>query len=143
MTKTKVAAPIVTDRGEFALELEGARYGLRPSYEALDAIEEETGQGLMELTQQALRGGLNRMQLAIIACACIRAWGRANGNSNAAGASVENIGRMMMTAPGGLADTMATVGALLSLAVTGGITTEGEVLAAVDRMATASPPAAA
>jgi hypothetical protein len=37
-------------RGEFEIELEGVKYGMRPSYDAIVAFEEGTGgKGLLDL----------------------------------------------------------------------------------------------
>ena len=76
-----------SERGEFSLVLDGERFGLRPTFEALSEIEAETGRGLIELAQAALAGKLITSELGMIACAFIRAWGKAHNNTSAISAS--------------------------------------------------------
>jgi len=137
MAEKSPAGPINADRGEFALVLEGERFGLRPSYSALAEAEEATGMGLILLAREALAGSLTRDQLARIATIFMREWGRAAQNANAAGANADKVGRMIMDSPGGMAEAMTITGTLLSLAVTGGLTSEGEVKPAATNPTTA------
>ena len=127
MAAKSPAGPINADRGEFALTLDGERFGLRPSYSALNEAEEATGMGLIVLAREALAGSLTRDQLARVACIFMREWGRLVDNTGAAGANADKVGRMIMDSHGGMAEAMTTIGTLLSLAVTGGLTPEGEV----------------
>lgn len=137
-------SPINAERGEFTLSLDGQIFGLRPSYEAMEAIEAETGKGLIALARAALGGEMGLHDLSIVVCECVRAWGRQTGSTNAAGANPSNIGRLVMSSEGGMAGAMSVIGAMLSVAVTGGITPEGEVKAATETIRkTDSAPAAA
>lgn len=117
------------DRGEFALVLDGERYVLRPSYQAIVAFEGATGKGLLELAQAALAGQLTLGETAAVACECIRAWGRATDNVGAKGAGGERIAELILDSEGGLIAAMPAVGAVLAMAATGGLTAQGEVRA--------------
>jgi len=124
------------DRGELAIELDGERFGLRPSYEALAEIESELGVGLMALTREALGGTLTMAQMGQVVAILIRAWGRSQNNVNAGGAKTDKITRMIMDSPGGMSTAMTVIGTALTLAVTGGLSPEGEVKAATSEPAT-------
>lgn len=126
--KTK-AAPANEERGEIAITLDGVRMGLRPSYEAIAAFEAGTGKGLLDLARASLGGSLTLAETAMVACECIRSWGRATENASAKGANADRIAELIMETDGGLATVMGTLGGLLSLAATGGVTAQGEVKA--------------
>jgi hypothetical protein len=122
-----VAGPVVGDRGELSLLLDGLSMGLRPSYEAIDAIEASTGQGLIDLARMALAGKLSLSVTAQIAAECIRAWGRESGDRGAAGASAPKVAKLILNAEGGFHAALQTVAAMLSLATTGGYDASGEL----------------
>lgn len=61
-----------SERGEHQLDLAGVKYRLRPSFEAVKAIESKT-EPLMILVQLANRYQLTLEQLGIVACEFIRA----------------------------------------------------------------------
>lgn len=67
-------------RGEVSIELEGETYILRPSYEAITAIEEITGRSLLQLMEAADSGALPLKQAAVIVTEFIKAWGREQGD---------------------------------------------------------------
>lgn len=118
------------ERGEFALELEGVSFTLRPTYEAILAFEAETGKGLVELAGAALGGSLSLSELATIVAHCIRAWGKENKDVAASGVNAARIGGLIMEGNGGVSQAMILTGSMLALATTGGINAKGEVKAA-------------
>lgn len=136
------SAPIANEhRGEIALAIDGARMVMRPSFEAIVAFEGATGKSLMQLAQQGIDHKLSLAEVAQIATETIRAWGRANNDRNASGASAERIAELILDAPGGYRDALLAVGAMLALAATGGYTAKGEPKAATG-MTTSAPNAA-
>ena len=62
-------------RGEVEVMLGGARYTLRPTFEALCEIEDRTGLGLVELARRFWEGRFGARQLAVVLWAGIRAAG--------------------------------------------------------------------
>lgn len=121
------ARPPVSDRGEIALILDGQEMGLRPSYEAIDAIEQALGRGLIDVARDAIAGRLSLGATAQIACECIRAWGRENGDKGASGANATRIGRLILDSPDGYHGALKNLSAMLSLAVTGGYDSAGNL----------------
>lgn len=117
----------VEDRGELALTLDGMLFGLRPSYEAIDAIEKALGRGLVDVARDALSAKLSLGATAQIACECIRAWGRETQDKNASGANAPRIARLILDSEGGFHAVLQTVSAMLSLAVTGGYDSAGNL----------------
>lgn len=127
MIEADTAAAANEDRGELSLILDGGPMIMRPTYEALTEIEQTLDRGLVELARDALAGKLKLAETAQIATACIRAWGRDTGEKGAAGANATRIARLIMDGDGGLHTAQRTISALLSLAVTGGYTSTGEL----------------
>lgn len=119
--------PVVQERGEISLLLDGTEMGLRPSWEAIQAIEGTLGRGLVDLARDALNGKLSLAATAQIATECIRAWGREVENKGAAGANADRIAKLILDSSDGIYGTQKTVSAMLSLAVTGGYTSSGEL----------------
>lgn len=111
-------------RGEFALELDGVEYGLRPTHEALEAIEGKLGTSALKLARAALTGDLTLGQMGTIVAECVRAWGRQTGD--AANANVGEKALKPLIQQAGMLETSQKLQAVLSLAVTGGVTPEGE-----------------
>lgn len=153
MTDTQAAAgesdavssllrPHLTERGELALDLDGTIMTLRPSYEAIIAFEQVTGKPLIQLAREALRDGLSLGELAGIACECIRAWGRDTDDKSMAGANAKRVGSLIQESKGGVYQASVTIGALLSMASTGGYTAQGKPKA-VTTMTTEKTPVAA
>lgn len=131
------------ERGEFALILEDERFVLRPSFEAIVAFEQETGKGLLDLTRSAIGGTATLSEIAIIATHCIRAWGRENDLTSAAGVNAQRVGRLIMESEQGLTGATVMIGTLLALAVNGGLTAAGEVKAASTTSPTTGLPSGA
>lgn len=115
------------DRGELSLILDGASMVLRPTFEALNEIEQTLDRGLVDLARDALAAKLKLGETAQIVTACVRAWGKETENRGAAGANAARVARLIVDSDGGLHNALKTVGALLSLAVTGGYTSAGEL----------------
>ena len=122
-----ITAPVLEERGELALVLAGATMGLRPTYEALSAIEATLDRGLVDLARDALSAKMKLAEAAQIATECIRAWGRENDDKGAAGAGADRVARLILDSPGGLHDALKILSGMLSLAVTGGYPAEGEL----------------
>lgn len=122
-----VSGPITAERGEMALELAGARMGLRPSYEAIAAAEASSGRGLIDLARDAFDGGMSMATASLIAVELVRAWGRSVEDKGAAGANATRIGKLMLEAEGGFNGALKTLGICLTLAATGGYDAEGNL----------------
>ncbi|WP_022681156.1 GTA-gp10 family protein [Sphingobium bisphenolivorans] len=129
------------ERGELTLTLDGEPVGLRPSYEAIHAFERATGKGLMELAQAALAGTLSAGDTAIIACECVRAWGRSTENKGYAGSNPTRIAELMIEAEGGFSMSLSTIAGMLAMATTGGYTAAGELKPTATKKTTESAPA--
>lgn len=122
-------------RGEVTIELEGVRYVMRPSYEAIEAIEEQTGHGIVALINLASQGEMTRRQCAIVVTECIKAWGkqqRASGGDDpiangAAGANTDKIARLIHASEGGVVGAVQRVAIVLTAAACGGVTETGEM----------------
>ena len=123
-------------RGELSITLEGVEYGLRPSWQAIDAIERQTGKSLHELGAAAETYRLSVGELATIVTECIRAWGRANEQSTIAAFQRDRIAEILIE--DGVLAAQARVALVLLLAVTGGVTAQGEVKP--ERMTTGTTP---
>lgn len=121
-------------RGEVAIELEGERFVMRPSYEAIEAIEGQTGKSMLALARAAETGDLLKSDAAIVVTECIRAWGkqqRAAGASDAVvngavGANAGKIGRLIYTSANGYYGANQLVYIVMLGALTGGVTEAGE-----------------
>lgn len=142
MRKKPVARATVEDRGEFALNLAGVTMGLRPSYEAIDAVEKALGRGVLDVTRDALAGRLSMGETAQVACECVRAWGRETNDKGAAGSNAVRIGQLIYDSEGGLHGAQQTVAAMLSLVVTGGYSASGELKPATTKTTTEKAPVA-
>jgi hypothetical protein len=119
--------PHVDERGEIALTLGDMTLVMRPSYEAIIGFEAATGRGSYELSQSALAGRLTLAEMAQVACECIRAWGRATGDTSAKGSNPKKIAELIIESEGGIRDAMSTIAGMLVLTVTGRYTSKGEL----------------
>ncbi|MBY0583266.1 MAG: gene transfer agent family protein [Sphingomonas sp.] len=132
MTKAKLTVddavrPESEERGEVAITLDGERMVLRPSYEAIEAFEAGTGKALIVLAQLAATRSLSLVECSIVACECIRAWGRATNNRGMAGANSRRIAELILDSDGGVMEAMSSLTAVLALAATGKYTASGEL----------------
>ncbi|MFZ2996286.1 GTA-gp10 family protein [Sphingobium sp.] len=132
--------PVAQERGELTLLLDGADMGLRPSYEAIQAIETSLGRGLVDLARDGIAGKLSMSETAQIATECIRAWGRDVEDKGAAGANAVRIAKLILDSDGGIYAAQKTVSAMLSLAVTGGYNSSGELKPSMTTEMTGSAP---
>lgn len=113
-------------RGEDIITLGGVDYRLRPSHEAINAIEDDTGESLIDLVLRGQRMALPRRHMAIIATHLIRAGATRDVDKRV---SVTRIGELI--AEESIRDTQLPITAVLSSAASGGRTASGEVKAAV------------
>jgi hypothetical protein len=111
-------------RGELSLSLGGAEFVLRPSYEAIVALEAKTETGLKLLAFGARVGTLPLAQAEIIVAECVKAHGRAIGDKDMEAVKPAKIGSLMLDA--GLNDCYDVLRQLLEAALTGGFTAQGE-----------------
>jgi hypothetical protein len=110
-------------RGEIDLTLDGTRFVLRPSHEALLAIETKTGKTVLALMNACSDSDIGLLDAAVTVTELIQAWGRETDDPVAKNVSVERIGELIMEA-GLMAVTMRLV-MTLGLALTGGCTKDG------------------
>jgi hypothetical protein len=115
------------DRGELAVILDGTTMVLRPTFEALSEIEQTLDRGLVDLARDALGAKLKLADTAQIVTVCVRAWGKETENKGAAGANAQRIARLIVDSDGGLYTVLQTVAKMLSIAVTGGYNSSGEL----------------
>jgi len=130
------------ERGEMSLVLAGRPMGLRPSYEAIVAMEASLGRGLVDVARDAIAAKLSLGETAQIVTECVRAWGRETEDKDAAGAQPNRIGRLILDAPGGFHEVQRILSGLLSMAVTGGYDPEGNVKPAATTTMDGAVPAA-
>lgn len=125
-----LAAAGVDARGQLSVELGGGRYILRPSEEAIAAIEEDLGHSLEQLVAMTAYSRLTLQQTAVIVTHMMHAYGRANPDAGAdyRGAKVETVRTHIFEA--GVPKIRARLMPLLSGAMTGGYTSAGELKAA-------------
>ena len=128
-------------RGEVDLELEGQRFVLRPSFEAILEVETRTGKGLMELASLAYDSQLSLRLAAMMVTQFIKAWAKAEGDQLAQGIKEERIGELIHEK--GLMAVVPRLALLLARAVTGdyradGTPKAGELTAAEMTIATSA-----
>ena len=129
MTDAATVRPAVEERGELSLSLAGMAMGLRPSYEAITAYEDEMGRGSVSLANEALAKRLKLGEVAQIATHCIRAFGQETGSKDMAGATAQRIAKLILDSDGGIITATGTLAAMLSLVVTGGYDSAGNLKA--------------
>lgn len=117
-------------RGEVSIELDGAPYVLRPTYEALVAIETQTQCSLSILAMAAQFGTLSIVNAAIIVTECVKAQGKALLAADDPSGRVmtmfglQRVGELILES--GLKTVFAPLATLLRNAITGGYTATGE-----------------
>jgi hypothetical protein len=109
------------ERGEDELVLAGTPYRLRPSRQAIRAIESKTGLPLLTLVRSGNVGELTTDQLGEIACQLIRA-----GAEDELTRRVDAGKLADMIYEDGIVGTMLRVTAVLAGAASGGRTASGE-----------------
>jgi hypothetical protein len=131
-------------RGEVTITLDGAEYVMRPSYEAIEAIEAQTGKSVIELLVEADSGKLHLSDAGVVVWECIKAWGRqcvAAGDADpiaksAAGANLEKVRKLIYKF--GIHQTRQRIAILLMAAATGGVTETGELVAVASTLEAAA-----
>ncbi len=110
--------------GELEFDMEGVAYVLRPSMDAIEAIERQTGKSLLELANDARGLRLKLPDVAVIVAETIRAWGR---EATATSSDVQRDAAKYTPAgvkpfifAAGVAQVNARLAALLMGAVSGG-----------------------
>lgn len=135
----------VNASGEITVTLD-AEYTLRPSYAAISAIEEATGESIIMLANRAANGALKLKDSAIIVTEMLKAWGReADADSSAdqrAAVKFGTEGVAKLIYERGLPGINARLAIVLIAAATGGYTAAGKAKAAVDTAGTLTPAAA-
>ncbi|CAN5368418.1 hypothetical protein BH10PSE14_BH10PSE14_04340 [soil metagenome] len=113
-------------RGEHILKLSGVDYLLRPSHQAIVAIEEQTGATLLTLVRDGNVGALSQGDLGIIAAQLIRAGAKADDELT------RNVGAdrlAQMIYEHGVASATIRLTLCLADAANGGRTASGEAKA--------------
>lgn len=115
----------IAERGEHMLDLAGVSYRLRPSHQAMRAIEAKTERSSLELVRMGNVGALSLDQLGAIAAELIRA-----GAEDEMGRAVhaDRIGELIYEQ--GVAGVTFRLTAVLADAVSGGRKASGEAKAA-------------
>ena len=108
----------ILERGEVGIVLEGEEYVMRPSFTACSTIEKQAGRSLMQLAQDADRHDISIDDMAIVATACIQAWGVANNVTSVAGVQKLRIAELIFEA--GTMSITPRIALVLAAAVTGG-----------------------
>ncbi|HYD37906.1 MAG TPA: hypothetical protein VEA60_09855, partial [Allosphingosinicella sp.] len=118
----------------------GQEYHLRPSHEAIEAIEAATGRSAYELAGAARAMALPLRHCAIVAAEMMKAYARTHPDdplhTDHAGANPRRVAEMIHEA--GSMKIQPRLAVVLIAAVTGGVDAAGEM-----KPATASPPPAA
>lgn len=130
-------------RGEVDILLEGVNYVMRPSFDAIQAIEKKLGRGLLELGQAAYNNTLSTIDIATIATLCIHAEGKAKNDQSMQHFDIGTVAPLLHEEPGGFMIAALRIQRLLLNASTGGYTATGEPKAATGTMMTTETPAAA
>lgn len=105
-------------RGEVSVRMDGEDYVLRPSYEAITAVEDQTGQSIQQLALAADEGALQLKQAAIVVTEFVKAWGRENDKPYFEKFSVRRISELLFQE--GLLKVNPRVALALWQALTGG-----------------------
>jgi hypothetical protein len=121
-------------RGEVAITLEGVDYVMRPSYEAIVAVERQTECSLSLIRISAMAETLALENAAIVVTEFVRAQGRAMvERGDQAGAPLtefnkRRIGEALLET--GLKSCFDPIAIVIGRAITGGYTASGEAKAA-------------
>jgi hypothetical protein len=113
------------ERGEDELVLAGKAYKLRPSHDALKAIELATGRSIIELMRSGNAGAIKLGELGVVGGELIRAGAD---DDMVRSVSDDRISELILEE--GLAGPISTLTLCLLSAATGGRTASGEAKAA-------------
>ncbi len=115
------AAPAAANehRGEVAIDLNGHRFVLLPTFEAVAAIESQIGP-VMALARRGMGNpsSLELRELAVVITEGMRAWGKLHKDTGSANAGVDKVQRMIFDA--GIPTAVMPVMRFLEQAITGG-----------------------
>lgn len=104
---------------------------LRPSYEAIKASTKASAKSLMLLAREAVTLSMGYEDAAIVVAEMMKAYGKANPDdpkkTSYVGANPEKLEKMIFEEGG--PKVIARLGVILTNALTGGFTSEGEVKA--------------
>lgn len=120
-------------RGEISLDLGGTEYVLRPTHEAILAIERKAGKGLIALARDCAGGLLSLPDLSLIIAECVKAQGRAKDDAMMAAVQPDRLAELILDSDGGITAAAGRTSLLLMLAATGGYTSQGELKAAKNK----------
>ncbi len=124
----KVKPAEADDRGEVTITLEGVEYHLRPSHQAIKAIEAEL-RPLVELANAARSSSLTIEEAGFITAEMMKAYGRSHPDdpnvSSYTGANATRLEELIFEE--GLAKVQIRLAVLLLAAMTGGVTALGEL----------------
>jgi hypothetical protein len=113
-------------RGEGDLALAGKAYRLRPSHDALEAIEDQTGKSIIALARMGNRCDMTLRQVGIVGAELIRA-GAEEGDSFTQNVEASRISELAIEE--GLHKVQPVLTLVLMDAATGGRTSTGEAKA--------------
>ena len=111
-------------RGETEIVLDGAAFVMRPTYEAIVAVETATGSTIGAMAMLGANMRLPVGWLAIIVTEFVRASGKATGDAVAAHLNVTRVGGLLQDS--GIVAASLTVAKVLGDAATGGYSSAGE-----------------
>lgn len=119
-------------RGQLSVTLGGAEYMLRPSFEAIEKAELQLKKSHEQLAHDAVQMRLTYEELAVLCCEFMKAHARANPSekrkTSYLGATPEKLKKLIYE--GGKVKTNARIVILLTGALNGGYTAEGEAVTA-------------
>lgn len=131
--------PANETRGETSISLESIDYVMRPSYEAIDEFEQETGKAVKELFDLAASDRMMLRDLAAVIGACVRAKGRQDEDRTVSSFNDDRIREIIPGETGGVILATRAVALMLLMAVTGGVDSQGNVKAPTTPKTTSEP----
>lgn len=118
-------------RGEQRITLGGEGYVMRPTFAAIQAIEDATGLGLFDLGMQAEGGRLRAGHVAIIVAEFVKA-DLLHQKKSVEFWNANRVGELLLESEGGLFEAIKSLVTILGSALTGGYTAKGEAKAATE-----------
>lgn len=121
------AAPTVNRFGELGLVLGGVRYGLRPSFGAIEAIEEKV-RPLDSLARDMHEGQVSVAEMGIVTAELMRAYGEAHPKDplilDYTGANPRKLAELIYER--GASSVRVALFVIITMALTGGFDAKGE-----------------
>ncbi len=106
------------ERGEVDILLDGKAYPMRPTFQAVQAVERETGHSLVALVRKAAAKDLSIETMAVIVTETVRAAGQDRGDPMLRNVSTERIAQLLYE--GGVMNAQPAVFEILLNALNGG-----------------------